>query len=147
MGAGGMIMAWLTPGPRAVGGVVLDVHTMLLGSLCVLLGYQTVWHWAYARFFGYTSGMLPAQTLSKRLIECFYLERGLMIGMLLLAAGLGLNLWLVNQWCGNNLGPLEVPTTMRLALWGFTTMVLGVQTIFGSFFLSMLTLGAKAKQG
>ena len=35
---------------------------------------------------------------------------------------------------------------MRLALWGFTTMVLGVQTIFGSFFLSMLTTAGKAKQ-
>ena len=30
--------------------------------------------------------------------------------------------------------------TLRYALWGFTAMVLGVQTIYGSFFLSMLGL-------
>ena len=37
-GGGLGLMAWLTPGPRAVGGVVLDIHTMLLGALCVLAG-------------------------------------------------------------------------------------------------------------
>src|SRR5438309_6617048 len=31
------LMAWLTPGPRALGGVVLDLHSMLLGMLCVFL--------------------------------------------------------------------------------------------------------------
>jgi glycosyltransferase involved in cell wall biosynthesis len=144
---GAALMAWLTPGPRAVGSVVLDIHTMLLGALGVLVGYQTVWYWAYARFLGYTSGMLPEQTWSKRFIQYFYLERGLIIGLVLLTTGLGLNCWLIRQWYGANLGPLDVTTTMRLALWGFTTMVLGVQTIFGSFFLSMLTTAGKAKQG
>jgi hypothetical protein len=33
-----------------------------------------------------------------------------------------------------------VQTTLRFALWGFTAMVLGVQTIYGSFFFSMLSL-------
>ena len=35
-------------------------------------------------------------------------------------------------------GPLDVQVTLRYALWGFTAIVFGVQTIFGSFFLSML---------
>src|SRR2546428_2813355 len=43
MGVGFLLMAWLTPGPREFGGVVFDVHTMLLGTLGVLLGYQTLW--------------------------------------------------------------------------------------------------------
>jgi hypothetical protein len=36
---------------------------------------------------------------------------------------------------------------MRYALWGLTTMVLGVQTIYGSFFLSMLGMTRKAAGG
>jgi hypothetical protein len=52
--------------------------------------------------------------------------------------GLGLNAWLACEWLGKSMGPLDVTTTMRVALWGFLTMVLGVQTIYGSFFLSML---------
>jgi hypothetical protein len=52
--------------------------------------------------------------------------------------GLGLNLWLVHEWYRLNLGPLDLQVSLRLALWGFTALVLGVQTIYGSFFSSML---------
>ncbi len=137
------VMAWLTPGPRTVGGVVLDLHTMLLGSLCVLLGYQTLGLWAYAKTFGWTSRILPANTLSVRLFKHVTLERGLIVGGLLLLVGLGLNLWLVEEWYRNNLGPLNIQSTFRGALWGFTAMVLGVQTIYSSFFLSMLNMVRK----
>jgi hypothetical protein len=138
MGCGLALMAWLTPGPRQVGNVGLDIHTMLLGSLLVLLGHQTIWLWAYARIYGWSSGMLPPGTWSRRFCCWFSLERGLVIGGLLLATGLGLNAWLVQHWYSQQLGPLNVPTTFRWALWGFTTMVLGVQIIYGSFFLSVL---------
>ena len=63
----------------------------------------------------------------------------------LLLIGLGLNTYLAWQWWGVNPGPLEVQSTFRLTLWGFLTMVLGVQTIFGSFFLSMLGMSDKAR--
>jgi hypothetical protein len=132
------LMAWLTPGPQAVGGAVLDLHTMLLGALCVLLGYQTLWLWAFARIHGWTSGLLPRATFPLGVFDAINLERGLLAGGALVVMGLGLNLWLVGEWFGQHFGPLDVQVTMRYALWGFTAMVLGVQTVFGSFFLSML---------
>ena len=138
LGGGLALMAWLTPGPRAVAGVVLDVHTMLLGALGVLLGFQTLWLWAFAKVHGWTSGLLPPDTFALGLFKHVNLERGLLAGAALLAAGIGFNVWLVRQWVAVDLGPLEAQTTLRYALWGFTLMVLGVQTIFGSFFLSML---------
>jgi hypothetical protein len=140
LGLGASLMIWLTPGPRLVGGVVLDVHTMLLGCLCLLLGYQTLWLWAYARSFGFSSGILPEGSLTKRLRARFSLESCLQFGSTLVVTGLALNLWLVGQWYKSSLGPLDVQTTLRFALWGFTAMVLGVQTIYGSFFYSMLSL-------
>ena len=74
------------------------------------------------------------------------LERGLLVGLGLLATGLVLSFWLLSAWWGQSMGPLEVQTTMRYALWGLTTIVLGVQTIFGSFFLSMLGMSEKAQE-
>jgi glycosyltransferase involved in cell wall biosynthesis len=144
LGFGLSLMAWLTARPRTVFGVEFDVHTLLLGALCVIVGYQTLWLWAHARIFGWTSGLLPPHTFSKRVFDHLNLERGLLAGAALLATGLGLNLWLVHEWYGRNLGPLEVQTTLRYALWGFTTMVLGMQTIYGSFFLSMLGMHPKS---
>jgi hypothetical protein len=145
LGGGLALMAWLTPGPQTIGSVVLDVHTMLLGALGVMLGYQTMWLWAFAKIHGWTSKLLPADTFSLRVFNYLNLERGLIAGAVLVATGLGLNLWLVSEWAGQNLGPLQVQTTLRYALWGFVTLVLGVQTIFGSFFLSMLGMAEKAK--
>jgi len=140
LGIGLTLMTWLTPGPRVVGRVVLDVHTMLLGSLCVLLGYQTLWLWAYARTYGWSNGILPSSPVTERLLAYLNLEGCLRFGAVLLLTGLALNVWLVCQWYSSNLGPLDVQTTLRFALWGFTAMVLGVQTIYGSFFFSMLSL-------
>jgi hypothetical protein len=141
--AGLGLMVWLTPGPQPVRQVVLDVHTMLLGCLWVLLGYQTLWLGACAKIHGWASGLFPPDGLSRWLSRRLNLEGGLLAGAALLLTGLGLNLWLVQVWYGRHLGPLDVQTTMRFALWGFLTMVLGVQTIFGSFFLSMLRMAEK----
>ncbi len=143
LGAGLGLMIWLAPGPRAVGQVVLDVHTMLLGCLLVLLGYQTLWLGAYAKIHGWTSGLFPPDGLSRWLASRLSLERGILAGAGLLLAGLALNLWLVWAWAVRDFGPLEVTTTLRFALWGCLLMVLGVQTINASFFLSMLRMAEK----
>jgi hypothetical protein len=145
MTGGLALMAWLTPGPRQLGGVELDVHTMLFGALCVIAGYQTLSLWAYAKVHGWTSGLLPADTFSLRVFDHLTLERGLLAGGALLAAGLGLNGWLVHEWLGRDLGHLEVRTTLRFALWGLTAMVLGLQTIYSSFFLSMLGMAREKR--
>jgi glycosyltransferase involved in cell wall biosynthesis len=142
--AGGLgLMAWLSPGTRHIGSIGLDVHTMLLGALCTLLGYQTLWLWAFAKIYGWTSGLLPTHTFSTRIFNYLNLERGLLVGFLLLLTGVGFNLSLVMEWYGRNLGALDVQVTLRYALWGFTMMVVGVQTIYGSFFLSLLGMGSR----
>jgi glycosyltransferase involved in cell wall biosynthesis len=138
-----ILMAIVTPGPLPVIGVVLDLHTMLLGSLAVVLGYQTFWLWAYARLYGWIIGLLPPDPALNRVLQVFYLERGLLAGGALLVTGLGLNAWLIYLWSSAHLGELDLSVTMRYALWGFTTMVLGVQTIYGSFFLSMIKMGRR----
>ncbi len=143
MGSGLGLLAWLTPGPRQVGPVVFDVHTMLFGALAAILGYQTVWLWAFAKIHGWTSGLLPADTFSTRVFDYLNLERGLLAGAVLFLTGLGMSLWLAWDWVGHDMGPLDVTSTLRLALWGFLAMVLGAQTIYGSFFLSMLGMARK----
>jgi hypothetical protein len=139
------LMAWLTPGPRMIAGIGFDVHTLLLGSLCATLGHQVLWLWLHAQIYGWTSGLLPPDRLSPRLFTRFRLERWLLLGTALLVLGLGLNGWLVVAWCRQHLGPLDVHTTLRVALWGFTTMVLGAQMMFGSFFLGMIEMAGQAR--
>ncbi|MDY3554884.1 glycosyltransferase family 2 protein [Gemmata sp. JC717] len=140
LAAGGGLMVWLTPGPRPVGGVVLDVHTMLLGALCAILGHQTLWLGLYSKVFGHRLGLLPPDVLTRAVDGRVTVERGLVLGGLVFAAGVGTNLWLVARWWGVSLGELDAGRTLRVALWGLSGMVLGVQAAYGAFFLGLLDL-------
>jgi hypothetical protein len=137
------LMVWLTPGPRTVGGVVFDVHSLLLGSLCTILGSQVFWTWLHAQIYGWKSGLLPPDGIASRLFQHFRLERWILAGLGLLACGIGLNGWLLFNWYRDGLGPLDVQMTLRYASWGFTAMILGAQTIFGSFFLGTIELAGR----
>lgn len=140
LGAGLFLMLWLSPGTQAIGRVKLDVHSMLLGTLCLLLGYQTLWLGFLAKVYGHFSGVLPSGSFIRGLLKHVTLERGLIAGLAVTAIGLAANLWLVGEWMNADLGPLDISYTMRLALWGLTAMVIGVQTVYSSFFLSMLRM-------
>lgn len=146
LAAGLSLMVWLTPGAQTVGGVVFDLHTMLLGMLCACLGYQILWLGACAKIHGWNQELLPADAFMLRLFNHLNLERGLLAGMALSLTGFGICLWLLSQWGAAHFGPLDLAVTMRFALWGFTTLVLGVQTIFCSFFLSMLGMTGKSAE-
>ena len=140
------VMLWLTPGPRVIGGVGFDVHTLLLGSLCAILGSQILWLWLHAQILSWTSGLMPPDSVSPRLFQRFRLERWLVTGVVLLVAGFGINGWLLADWFRGGLGAMEVQHTLRIALWGFTAMILGAQTIFGSFFLSMIEMTGQPRR-
>src|SRR5205807_5105575 len=77
----------LTPGSVHLGRVTLDIHTMLLGSLCAMLGYQTLWLGYLAKVYGHYSGVLPAGAVVKRLLNTFTLERGILTGLAVSAVG------------------------------------------------------------
>jgi hypothetical protein len=139
------LMIWLTPGPRNIGGVGLDIHSLLLGCLCLVVGYQMLWMWVFARLHSCSLGLIGE---SKNLIGWFRhlpLERGLAIGAVTTLIGFGLNAGLCVWWWDVNLGALEIQLTMRYALWGATLMIFGMQTISGSFFLGMMQMQRSAQ--
>jgi hypothetical protein len=132
------LMAWLTPAPRDVGGVTLDVHTMLLGALCAILGHQMLWLGLFGKVLGCRSGMLPRDRVSDAVSGWLTPERGLVLGGGVFLAGTAANLCLAAEWWQLSLGGLNVPHTLRYALWGMTGMVLGLQLVTSAFFLGLL---------
>jgi glycosyltransferase involved in cell wall biosynthesis len=139
LGGGLAIMTWLTAAPGTAGALALELLVLLAAALGVLVGYQTLWLWAYARIYGWTTGVLPRATFPAEVFRRFNLERGLLAGAALTLTGLGIYGWLLRGWYANTLYPAGLGP-VRSALWGLTLMVLGVQTIYGSFFLSMMGL-------
>jgi hypothetical protein len=147
LAVGGLaLMAWLTPGARVLDDVTLDLHSLLLGGLCLVLGHQTFWMWAFAVTHGCSSGLLARDDARGRWIRHLTLERCIVSGLVMLLVGLSLNAWLCVWWWEAHFGPLDIEFTMRVALWGSVFMILGLQAMYGGFFLSMLRL-AKATDG
>ncbi len=124
-------------------GATLDVHTLLVASLAMLLGYQSLLFALFTKTFAITEGLMPRD----RRLEAFFrharLERGLLLGGASFLVGLGLIAVAWNRWRLADFGPLDYGSTMRLVIPGTTLAALGFQTVLSSFFVSILGMARK----
>jgi len=123
-----------------LGRVGFDVHTLLVASLAIICGYQSILFAILTKVFATSEGLLPEDPRLNRFFTHVNLERGLALGVTATLAGLALLAVAVNQWRLREFGPLDYSRTMRVVIPGVTATVLGVQTILSSFFLSILGL-------
>jgi glycosyltransferase involved in cell wall biosynthesis len=130
----------LLPGPLTIGRVSFDAHTLLYASAAVVIGYQSVVFSAFARYFAVTEGLLPDKDLLTKGFRYATLEVGLAVGAALMLAGLVVSGFAVGVWESRSLGQLDYQDTLRIVIPGVTLLILGSQTIFSSFFLSILGL-------
>ena len=138
--AGTLLGLWLLPAPRTIGAISFDVHTMLYAAVFVLLGFQASAFAVFTKLFAISEGLLPPDPLLDRLFGYITLEVGLLVGALLAAAGLALSVYAVGVWQARQFGHLNYSDTMRLVIPAALLLTVGAQTIFASFFLSVLGL-------
>jgi hypothetical protein len=65
------------------------------------------------------------------------------VGALLFLAGLGLSIYTVAFWSGRAFGALSTSSTIRLVVPAATFMILGLETVLASFFLSILGINRR----
>lgn len=123
-----------------IGPATLDVHTLLVASLAIICGQQSVGFALMTKLFAVGEGLLPRDRRVDLLLRTFNLERGLVAGVVAVIAGLALISVAVARWIGVDFGPLDYSATMRWVIPGVTLAVLGVQTALASFFFSILLL-------
>ena len=136
MALGLALVCWLLPGPRTIiHQVVLDIHTMIFGVIFTLLGAQILAIGAFAKVFSYAERFDRNTVSLKRVLKRVSLEKGLLLGGLLCAAGFAGCAYIAWEWAASGFGPLaQVRGVLFWSMWLF----LGLQIIFSSFFLSML---------
>ena len=123
-----------------IAGVTFDVHTLLVASLSVLLGYQAIQFAVFTKMFAITEGLLPPDRRMERFFRPGNLERGLILGLLLGVGGLVLLAIAVNAWRLRDFGRLDYAQTMRWVVPGVTLTAIGFQTVLASFFVGILGL-------
>ncbi|MGC2194317.1 MAG: glycosyltransferase family 2 protein [Terriglobales bacterium] len=137
---GSVLGLWLLPAQRTVGTVTFDVHTLLYAGAFVLLGFQAISFAVFTKLFAISEGLHPPDATLERLFRYITLEVGLAVGGLLTILGLGASLLAVAGWGTRHFGALDYPHTMRVVIPAVLLLTLGAQTVFASFFLSVLGL-------
>jgi glycosyltransferase involved in cell wall biosynthesis len=113
-----------------------DLHTMIAGTLAVVVGTQVIALGVAARAYGvwYLGERDP---WFQRLEERLRLEHGLLAGGAVLLAGLALATFIGVKWIGRGGGELA---ETQLALLAATLVIVGLQIFFSSFLVSILGL-------
>jgi glycosyltransferase involved in cell wall biosynthesis len=134
------LSAILVTGPATIGGITLEVHTLLYAALAIIIGFQAAAFSVFTKMFAIGEGLLPEDPRLNRLFSVVTLEAGLVTGALLLLGGLAGSLYALQGWASTGFGALDRGVTMRLVIPSAVAMVLGIQVILASFFMSVLGL-------
>jgi hypothetical protein len=129
-------------GPIVISGIGFDIHTMLYAGSAVILGVQLVLFSVLARAIGVLKNVLPVRPTFSRFLRAFTLERGILVGSLLGAGGLGLAVYSITTWAHAHLSALEPTVVMRVAIPSVTLMLTGAEVIFSSFLLKFIDVQA-----
>lgn len=128
---GGVVMTIAHVGV-SVGDVTLGINSMIAGSFATIVGIQVG---SLGVFAAVTSDPIqqPNDALTSWITRYATLERGATAGVLMIGAGGVYAAWLLGDWVLSGFG--AVPFTAE-ALIAFTAVVVGIQFVFSSFFLS-----------
>ncbi len=142
MGIGLALQFLLLRAPVAVHGIHLGIHWLALGCLMSLLGFQIFSLGAFAKAFGMNKSFEMSGRIFQSLLKWFSLEVGLVVGSLMVILGFAADFAILVVWFSRGMGELRSVHTVFVAT---TTIALGVQIMFCSFFLSLFLLDADQK--
>jgi hypothetical protein len=134
---------WLVPGPRRVGNVIFDVHTLLYAAFAVLLGVHAIAFAAFTKVFAVSEGLVPEDPRFRRLVRHVTLETGLVVGTVLMLLGMVASVLALGGWAETQFGPLNPQAMLRLVIPAAVSLMLGLEIVLASFFLSILAMGRR----
>jgi hypothetical protein len=140
LASGSALTAVLYFTPLHVGGAGLDIHSMLYASAGSILGLQLCLFALFARVSAQNAGLLPPRPALDRLLGALMLERGLLGGLAVAAAGLAWSAAAFWQWRETGFGALDPRLVMRDTIPAAALMVGGTEIMLASFLLSVLRL-------
>lgn len=141
LGAIGLVLMSLVFARASLFGHFFFIHTLIGGSLLVVVGTQLIGFGLCGR--SYAVFQLGDRDRSfERFGSRVRLEHGLLLGLALMVAGLGTGGVVVGHWIAGGLGSLAEE---RVTILAATLLILGVQVFFTSFLLSLLGLRRRGR--
>jgi glycosyltransferase involved in cell wall biosynthesis len=123
--------------------VYFDTNTLLYAGAFIIVGYQAVSFGVFTRSYAVQVGFLPEKDALTKATQIVSMELGLIIGLLILFAGMGGTFYSLYVWEESNFGQLNYSKILRIVIPSVVAIILGAQTILSSFFLSVLSVNKK----
>ena len=143
MAAVGAIVEFIVIARLGIFGREWDIHALIAGALLAIVGTQVValgvCAHAYATYF-----MGERDRWFDRMRARFRLEHGLLLGGVILLAGVVVGAVIVIEWINHGFGSLA---DENLAVLAATLIIVGIQIFFSSFLLSILGLRRRDQSG
>jgi hypothetical protein len=133
-------LIWLWPGPRQVGSLQLDIHTMLYALAVAMVGAQLCVLAICAKVFAVGLAIHPPSRSVSVLKRWLTFEVGLVGGVLLLSVGLGFAVESLLSWERVGYGGLNPSVGMRSVIPALGLAMAGVQLLLTSMFVGVLEL-------
>jgi hypothetical protein len=90
-------------------------------------------------------GLLPFQNrFIKKFNRWFNMEKGIIVGIILLVAGIALNVRAILYWKDRHYGDLDPIIVLRWVIPSVTLVLLGSQVMISCFFLGILSIRNKS---
>jgi hypothetical protein len=124
----------------------LDIAALLYAAALMIIGYQALWFGLLMQSYAETRGILPQRSHMNRIHRVLTLERGLILGVGLIAFGVVLAILSFIRWREANFGTLNPGTNVRTITPAILGLVLGAQTILGSFSIGVLSIRTTADE-
>lgn len=141
MALGTVSTLYLLPGPVQIApDIEIDIHTLLVGAMCVIVGLQAISFAIIARSFATRYGFIPRSAKFGRLLDAISLERILFVAVPIALLGIGGIAWSVINWASTGFGPLSYSGTMRVMIISMTAVVAGIQLAMTGFLSSMMNI-------
>jgi glycosyltransferase involved in cell wall biosynthesis len=137
---GMMGMLALVAARMRLNGVAFDVGTLLMAGMAAVIGFQLVTFAFFTKVFAIAEGLLPEDPKFAGIFRVFTLEKGIVAGILVSLTGFACLIHAVWLWRQIGYGELPYAENLRRLIPAATFLILGVQTIFSSFFMSVLGL-------
>jgi hypothetical protein len=132
-------MIWIYFGSAQIWGIKLYYHPMFLSSLLMILGYQLMFFALFAKTYAVTH-LGEDSFLIKNVLKFLTIEKASIAGIIIALLGVGIYILIFKDWALGGFGDLAA---IRGAIIGMTLMILGAQTLFSSFMLSILGIKEK----
>jgi len=142
---GTIVSALLLFGPVRIRSVTFDYHTLLYSVSAILLGYQSILLFIFAKLMAVETGLHPLRTRFGFLEQRKTLERCIVIGLAFVFVGVILGVIAGHEWSLAGFGTLRPASTIRFVICSVLFLLLGGQTVMAGFYFGLINLAAERR--